>query len=109
MGRGGGLRLSKAQKSAATPTHPPLANDVGMRSLGTKFIDNQSQVRSDSGHRDLRSACSKAAVATKRSAGSYVSNHSSKWAAAIDHQLSIASGANLAAPDPLLTQPPIKW
>jgi len=40
MGRGGGLILSKAQKSAATPTHPLLANDVGMQSLGPKFIDN---------------------------------------------------------------------
>jgi len=35
----------------------------------------------------LRSAVSKAAVATKRSAGSYVSNHSSKWAPAIDQEL----------------------
>jgi len=40
----------------------------------------------------LRSACSKAAVATKISAGSYVSIHSSKWAPTIDQQREITSG-----------------
>ena len=30
MGWGGGLILPNAQKSAATPTHPLLASDVGV-------------------------------------------------------------------------------
>jgi len=36
MGRGGGLILPNAQKSAAAPTHPLLASDVWTRKRSPK-------------------------------------------------------------------------
>jgi hypothetical protein len=48
------------------------------------------------GHRDLRSACSKAAVATLGSTGSYVASLSSKWVPVID-QLRVPVGGSFRA------------
>ena len=47
--------------------------------------------RSDYGLRDLRSACSKAAVASHRMTDSYLANLSPKWAPGLDQEQTLAN------------------